>query len=322
MDALREEGSISPKTLSKTRKRGSILAPIMRGLGIAALSIMLIAPILAQQIPTQTLKVDVDLALINATITDSEGRYVVGLEKGNFQIWEDKVEQQIEYFSTEDVPLSVGLIFDASGSMQETLGFAREAALTFLNTADANDEYFLVEFNDRPHVTVDLTRDISKLQEHIIFIPAKGSTALYDAVYVGMEKIRKANNAKRALLIISDGEENHSRYSFSSVREFVKEQNVQIFSIGAGGPITILSDLTGAYAFQGGQAGTLADICQKIAIELKNEYVIGYRSTNQSKDGRWRKVQVKVNPPRGLPKLHVRSKAGYYAPGPEKPVKP
>ena len=294
----------------------------MKSFGIAALVIALVTPFLAQQTPVPTIKVDVDLVLINATITDPEGRYVVGLQKENFQIWEDKVEQQIEYFSTEDVPLSVGLIFDASTSMRPSLQFAQQAALTFLETADANDEYFLVEFNDRAHLTVDLTKDISKLQQHIIFIPAKGSTALYDAVYLGMERVRKANNAKKALLVITDGEENHSRYSFSSVREFVKEQNVQVFTIGAGPPISILSDLTGAYAFRGGGLDALADICQKIAIELKNEYVIGYRSTNQTKDGRWRKVQVKVNAPKGMSKLSLRSKQGYYAPGLDKPVKP
>jgi Ca-activated chloride channel family protein len=278
-------------------------------LAFVVLSLGSMAPSLSQQAPP-TIKVDVDLVLINVTVMDPEDRYVVGLGKENFQVWEDKVEQKIDYFSTEDVPISVGLIFDASGSMQSTLGYARQAALAFLNTADANDEYFLVEFNDRPHVTVETTTDVSKLQQHIMFIPAKGSTALYDAVYVGMEKVRKGNNSKRALLVITDGEENHSRYSFSNLREFVKEQNVQIFSIGAWGPITMLSDMTGGYAFHG--AG-LEDICQKIAVELKNEYLIGYRSTNRSKDGRWRKVQVKVNPPRGLPKLHLRSKAGYYA---------
>src|SRR5438132_6310694 len=133
-----------------------------------------VTPFLSQQIPT--LKVDVDLVLINATVTDPDGRYVVGLEPGNFQIFEDKVEQKVEYFSTEDVPLSVGLIFDASGSMQEALGYARGAALTFLQTANAQDEYFLVEFNERPHVTVEMTSDIEKLREHIIFIPANGST--------------------------------------------------------------------------------------------------------------------------------------------------
>ena len=126
----------------------------MKRLALPALFIaFVVTPFLAQQ----TLKVDVDLVLINATVTDPDGRYVVGLEPGNFQIFEDKVEQKVEYFSTEDVPLSVGLIFDASGSMQEALGYARDAALTFLQTANAQDEYFLVEFNERPHVTVEMT---------------------------------------------------------------------------------------------------------------------------------------------------------------------
>jgi Ca-activated chloride channel family protein len=159
---------------------------------------------------------------------------------------------------------------------------------------------------------VDLTTDISKLQTQIIFIPAKGSTALYDAVYVGMEKLKKATNTKRALITITDGEENHSRYSFSNLKEFVKEQNVQIFSIGAWGPINNLVELTGGYAFHG---DGLSDICEKIAIELKNEYVIGYRPTNTSKDGKWRKIAVKVQPPPGLGKLSVRAKGGYYASG-------
>src|SRR5262245_50414931 len=162
-------------------------------LGFVLLVCGSIAPSLSQQVPPPTIKVDVDLVLINVTVMDPEDRYVVGLGKENFQVWEDKVEQKTEYFSTEDVPISVGLIFDASGSMQSMLGYARQAALAFLQTADANDEYFLVEFNDRPHVTVDTTTDVSKLQQHIMFIPAKGSTALYDAVYVGMEKVRKGN---------------------------------------------------------------------------------------------------------------------------------
>jgi Ca-activated chloride channel family protein len=283
----------------------------MKRLALPALFIALAAPFLAQQAPVPTIKVDVDLALINATVTDPDGRYVVGLGPENFQVFEDKVEQQIKYFSAEEVPLSVGLIFDASGSMQQALGYARDAALAFLQTAGAHDEYFLVEFNDRPHVTVDMTSDIEKLQQHIIFIPAKGMTALYDAVYVGIDKLKKANNTKRALLVITDGGENHSRYRFSNLRDFVREQNVQIFSIGAEGAINLLTEMTGGYAFHG---SGLADICEKIAIELKNEYIIGYQSTNRTKDGRWRKVQVRVKPPPGMARLNVRFKTGYYAP--------
>ena len=259
----------------------------------------------------QNLKVDVDLVLVNATVTDNLGRYVVGLEQKDFHVWEDKIEQKVEYFSTEDAPISVGIILDASGSMQPMLPFAREAALTFLQTSDARDEYFLVEFSDKPRVMVDMTKDIAKLQEQIVFMPAKGSTALYDAVYLGMEKLKKAEYPKRALIVITDGDENHSRYNFTNLRDFVKEQNVQIFTIGADGAINLIVQQTGGYAFHG--AG-LADICEKIAVELKNEYVIGYRSTNQAKDGRWRKVQLKVDTPRGMPsKLSVRAKTGYYA---------
>jgi len=261
----------------------------------------------------QNLKVDVDLVLVNATVTDNYGRYVVGLAQKNFHVWEDKIEQKVEYFSTEDAPISVGIILDASGSMQPMLPYAREAALTFLQTSDARDEYFLIEFSDKPRVMVDMTKDITKLQEQIVFMPAKGSTALYDAVYLGMEKRKKAEYPKRALIAITDGDENHSRYNFTNLRDFVKEQNVQIFTIGADGAINLIVQQTGGYAFHG--AG-LADICEKIAVELKNEYVIGYRSTNQAKDGRWRKVQLKVDTPRGMPsKLSVRAKTGYYAAG-------
>jgi Ca-activated chloride channel family protein len=282
----------------------------MRSLVVLASFIALAGSLVARQIPTQTLKVDVDLVLVNATVTDAEGRYVVDLGKQNFHVWEDKVEQQIEYFSTQDDPISVGLIFDASGSMHDALPYARKAAITFLQTASADDEYFLVEFSDKPHVTIDTTKDIGKIQEHIIFIPSKGMTALFDAVYVGIEKLKKATYSKRALITITDGGENHSRYTYSNLREFVREQNVQIFSIGAEGLINNLAEMTGGYAFRG---SGLEDICQRIAIELKNEYVIGYRSTNQNKDSRWRKIQLKVDTPRGLSKLSVRAKTGYYA---------
>lgn len=288
----------------------AILPNIMRSLVILASLIVCVAPFLARQLPTQSLKVDVDLVLVNATVTDAEGRYVVGLEKKDFHVWEDKVEQQVEYFSTEDAPLSVGIILDASGSMQGSLPYAHQAALTFLRTSNADDEYFLIEFSNKPRVDVELTKDISKLQERIMYLPAKGSTALYDAVYLGMEKLRKASYPKRALIVITDGGENHSRYTFSNLRDLVREQNVQIFSIGAWGPINNIIQLTGGYAFHG---DGLDDICEKIAVELKNEYVVGYRSTNQAKDGRWRKVQLKVDTPRGLSKLTVRGKTGYYA---------
>jgi Ca-activated chloride channel family protein len=276
----------------------------------------------------QTLKVDVDLVLVNATVTDPLNRYVSGLEQEHFQVWEDKIEQKIEYFSSEDVPMSLGMIFDVSGSMKDKISTSRDAAVTFLKTGNPDDEYFLVEFANRPEVASDFTTDISKLQSKIIFTPAKGMTAMYDAVYVGLEKLKTGNNPKKALLLITDGEDNRSRYTFQNVKDFVKEQDVQIYAIGitdewnsqlsAGrtgrAMLEELADLTGGRAFFPDSVYELEDICTKIAIELKNQYVIGYHSTNAAKDGKWRKLRLKVNPPKGIQHLNVKSKAGYYAP--------
>ncbi len=276
----------------------------------------------------QTLKVDVDLVLVNATVTDPRNRYVTGLEAEHFQLWEDKLEQQISYFSAEDVPMSLGIIFDVSGSMKEKLSVARDAAVTFLKSGNPDDEYFLVEFASRPEIAEDFTTDITKLQNHLIFAPAKGMTAMYDSVYLGLEKLKEGSNPKKALLLITDGEDNRSRYTFSNVKEFVKEQDIQIYAIGivndwnsqlAAGRtgqalIEELSDLTGGRAFFPESVYELQDICTKIAVELKNQYVIGYSSTNTAKDGKWRKLRVKINAPKGLPPLNVRAKSGYYAP--------
>src|SRR5687767_8627536 len=180
----------------------------------------------------QVLKVDVDLVVVTATVTDPQNRYVTGLEQEHFQVMEDKIEQKIEYFSAEDVPLTVGIIFDVSGSMKGKLSAARDAAVTFLKMGNPRDEYFLIEFSGRPKLTQDLTTDIAKLQNRLIFTPAEGQTAVHDAVYIGLEKLKKGANSKKALLLISDGEDNRSRYTFSNLKEFIREQDVQIYAIG------------------------------------------------------------------------------------------
>jgi len=277
---------------------------------------------------TQTLKIDVDLVLVSATVTDSLNRYVSGLEGSHFQVWEDKIEQKVEYFSAEDVPISIGVIFDVSGSMKDKIATARQAAATFLKTGNPEDEYFLVEFANRPEVASDFTTDVTKLQNKLIMTPAKGMTAMYDSVYLGLEKLKEGTNPKKALLLITDGEDNRSRYTFQNVKEFVKEQDVQIYGIGivddfnsqlgAGRTgralIEELSELTGGQAMFPDSVYELEDICTKIAVELKNQYVLGYHSTNGAKDGKWRKLRVKVNPPKGIQRLNVRAKQGYYAP--------
>lgn len=276
----------------------------------------------------KTIKVDVDLTIVNATVLErQQGRVVTDLRPEDFEVWEDRIQQSIEYFSEEDVPISLGIIFDISGSMKEKLPVARDAAVAFLKTGNPDDEYFLVEFNNRAQVTQDYTTDISRLQNKLLFTPSSGTTALFDAVYLGLQKLQDASNTKKALLLITDGEDNRSRYSFANVRDFIKEQDVELFAIGivtynselgmgrtGRALIEELTDLTGGRAFFPESIYELPDICTKIAIELKNQYVLGYRSTNDIKDGKWRKISLKVHPPAGMPEMIVRGKSGYYAP--------
>jgi Ca-activated chloride channel family protein len=276
----------------------------------------------------QTLKVNVDRVLVNATVSDSQGRMVTGLERGDFQLWEDKIEQEIDSFSSEDSPLSIGLLFDSTGSMSDKISTARDAAVTFLKNGNPEDEYFLVTFSQNAQLAENFTTDISRLRNRLLLSSAKGSTPLFDAVYMALAKMKNAENKRRALLLITDGEDNHSRYSFGDIKEFIKEQDVQLFAIGIVNSFGDLSrgrsgraviedlvELTGGRAFFPDSVRDLEDICSKIALELRNQYVLGYHSTNEAKDGRWRRLRLKVNSPAGLPARTVRGKAGYYAEG-------
>jgi Ca-activated chloride channel family protein len=269
---------------------------------------------------SQTLKVDVPVVLVNATVSDLKGRLVAGLERQHFRLWENEIEQQVEYFSLEDMPLSVGLVFDATGSMAEKLSAARNAATAFLKTSNPRDEYFLIEFSDQPRLVQDFTSDIAGLERRIFTASARGLTPLFDAVHLGLEKVTNGRNTKKALLIITDGEDNRSHYTFSDIREFAREHDAEIYAIGLVDTLegrTTISDLvetSGGRAFFPNSVNQLDDICTRIALELKNQYLLGYRSTNEAKDGRWRQIRVDVNPPKGLPPLAVRARTGYYAP--------
>jgi Ca-activated chloride channel family protein len=299
----------------------------MTSVRIAALIAMFFAILTFGQVAkSQTssgIRVDVDLVLVNATVTNSNNRYVGGLPQENFHIWEDKVEQQIQYFSAENIPTSVGIIFDVSGSMENKLLEAQLAANTFLRTGDRDDEYFLIQFSDAPHVIQEFTTDVGQLMSRLVFSRTKGNTALYDAVYLGMTKVVHGNNTRKALLVITDGQDNHSRYSFSDVSEFARERDVMIYAIGISDPmdpqgtsrgvLQSLADVTGGLAFFPTSLHSLPDICSQIGADLKNQYVIGYRSSNSSSDGKWRKLRVKVTPPKGTKNLNVRARSGYYA---------
>jgi Ca-activated chloride channel family protein len=276
--------------------------------------------------PQRSVKIDVDLVLVNASVTDSDGHSVTGLAKNRFHVWEDKIEQEIQYFSAEEVPVSVGIIFDISSSMEDKISVARDALATFLKTGGPEDEYALVEFNTRPQAAQDFTSDVTEVQNRLALVAPSGSTALYDAVYLGMEKLRHAHNPRKALLLITDGEDNHSHYTFSDVKDILRESDIQLYAIGLGGlPIATatkghksgqavledLVDLTGGQAFFTTDSRKVEVISSKISEELRNQYVLGYVPTNSSKNGKWRKLSLKLNP---SSKVGVHARSGYFAP--------
>jgi Ca-activated chloride channel family protein len=276
-----------------------------------------------------SIKIGVNVVLVNATVTDPYNRLVTGLEKENFQVYEDGVEQEVAYYSSEDVPISIGVIFDMSGSMSDKVNKARQAAVQFFKTANPQDEFFLVSFNEHAELTSRFTSSVEDLQSRMMYTSARGRTALLDAVYLGLSQMKGAHNSKKALLIISDGGDNHSRYNVTDVRNFVKEADVQIYSMGLfegfgnaatpeerDGPALLeeLCDLTGGRMFRVEGLDDLPDVATKIGLELRNQYVLGYKPSNKMVDGRWRKIKVKVHPPRGLPPLNVFARTGYFGP--------
>ncbi|OLE85244.1 MAG: VWA domain-containing protein [Acidobacteria bacterium 13_1_20CM_2_60_10] len=279
--------------------------------------------------PGELLHRDVDLALVNVTVTDPYNRLVTGLDQENFRVFEDNIEQEVMHFSSEDVPISIGVIFDVSGSMANKINKSREAAVQFFKTANPQDEFFLVSFNERAELTSVFTNSVEDLQSRMAFMAAKGRTALLDAIYLGLSQLRGAHNAKRALLIISDGGDNHSRYSESDIKRLVKESDSQLYAIGIFDPLgyrnrspeelngpsllSEITDMTGGRVFAVENLNDLPDIAAKIGMELRNQYVLGYRPSNKNHDARWRKIKIKLRPPKGLPPLNIFARTGYYA---------
>ena len=278
-----------------------------------------------RSVPHQSIKVALDVVLVPVTVTDSQNRPIEGLRAENFHVWEDKIEQKVRYFSSEDTPVSVGLVFDTSGSMSYKFDAARSAARHFLKTGNPDDEYFLLEFNDRPRIAQNFTTDVGRLQRDLDSGGAKGWTAFLDAVYLALENVRLGNHPRKALLMITDGLDNHSRYTLDDVKEMLKESDVQLYAIGigyapylnprGGGRVLLqeLAESTGGRAVFPSSINELEEICAQISLELKSQYVLGYVPSNTTADGKWRKLRVKVNPPNGMPHLNVRARAGYYA---------
>ena len=269
-----------------------------------------------------------DLITFTVTVTDTYGRFVSGLGKSAFTVLDEKKPQEITFFSDDDAPVSVGVIFDVSGSMSgDKVNRAREALSKFIQTSHNMDEYFLIAFNSRAQLLLDKTRDGNAVLDKLTFVQTRSNTALYDACYLGVEKVQRGAHPKRALLLISDGQDNNSRYTYNELRRLLKESDVTLYGIGilggndAGsglgmqgqGILDELASVSGGKAFFPRSNAEMDDIFEQIALELRHQYSIGYKPQNFANDGRWHKIKVKVTPPRGLPRLFVRSKEGYYA---------
>ena len=279
-----------------------------------------------------TLHQRVNMVLVPVTVVDPYDRLVTGLQQDNFRVYDDGVEQEIVHFSEEDVPISIGVIFDMSGSMSDKINKSKMAALQFFKTANPQDEFFLVDFGDRAELVSPFTTDLNVLRDRLMFVRGRGRTALFDAIYLGLSEMRGAHNSRKALLIISDGGENHSRYSENDIREYLKESDVQLYAIGVyeplddrwrtqeegEGPALLdeLAQMSGGRVFPVSNLNELPDIATKISMELRNQYVLGYIPSNVQNNGKWRKIKVRLVPPRGLPPLTVYYKHGYYASGP------
>jgi Ca-activated chloride channel family protein len=279
--------------------------------------------------PKANIRVDTNMVLVPVTVSNPYNQPVTGLEKEHFKIFDDKVEQTITQFSMDDEPVAVGLVFDVSGSMGNKLRESRQAAAEFFKTANREDEFFLVEFSDQPKLVSPLGSSVEEIQNQLVFSPSKGRTALLDAVFLAMHEMKKSQKNRKALLIISDGGDNASRYTESEVRSLVRESDVMIYAIGVyesaanrsrtpeeqmgPGLLNDLCEQTGGRHFPA-DISELPDVAAKIGVELRNRYVLGYIPTDQQHDGRYHPVVVKLIPPHGLPALHAYWRRGYYAP--------
>lgn len=277
--------------------------------------------------PGSVIRMNVDMVLVPVTVTDPMNRLVTGLEQVDFKVLENNGEQRIKSFASEDAPVSIGIIFDLSGSMTSKLVRARESILQFIKTANPQDEFFVIGFNDRPELIEDFTNSVEDIQARLATIRSGHRTALLDAIYYGVAKMKDARHERKALLVVSDGGDNRSRYTEGEVRSQVRESDVEIYSIGIFDPFAatpeertgplLLNELceeTGGRMFRVDDMSEMSDIAEKISTELRNQYVIGYTPKDLRRDGKWRKVKIKLNPPQGLPPLTVHARTGYYAP--------
>lgn len=283
-----------------------------------------------QQGTVPTFQAHADLVLIPVTVTDNVNRFVLGLQKEDFRLFEDGVEQNVSLFSGEDAPLSIGLAFDKSMSMAYKLGSSRDAASQLLNALNKDDETFLVEFADVAKLSVAFTAQPEQIRTVLKNAKAAGQTALLDAIETGLDAMKGAKNSRKAIVVISDGGDNSSHYTAAQIESLVRQADVQIYVMGVFEPVftgltaeevsgpRLLSEIanqTGGRAFAASNPADMPSVASRIAVELRNQYVLGYYPKNKARDGKYRNVEVKISQPPGLGSpLKVHWRLGYYAP--------
>src|ERR1035438_877306 len=280
--------------------------------------------------PHVDLRVDVPLILIPVHVTTPLGTSITDLRQENFRVFEDGVEQPVTNFAKEDAPVSIGMVFDSSGSMHTKIHKSSEAAAAFFKTANPEDEFFLVEFNDRPKLSVPFTRDSDEICNRIAHVRAVGRTSLLDAIHMALAQMKHAHNLRKAIIIFSDGGDNRSRYTEREVKEAMLESDVQVYAMGIFDPsdsrkltreelngpqlLTDLAEETGGKHFPVDHLDDLPNVCDRLGNELRNQYLLGYMSANTARDGRYRQIKVLLTNTGSRPQLKPFYRQGYYAP--------
>lgn len=271
------------------------------------------------------IKSDARLVLVPVSVTDGMQRFVTGLSPDNFEVFEDKKPQTIQHFSSEEVPVSLGIILDSSGSMSDKVERVREAVHEFCEAANPQDEFFLITFSNAPRLVSDFTTSAEDIDKELLFTQTKGRTSLLDAIYMGLRKMKDAKYGKKALLIISDGGDNHSRYSEREVRSIARESDVLIYSIGTFdryvptieehlGPVLLseITEPTGGRAYVLDKPAQMPAVARHISLELRTQYVLAYRPQAPVHNGKWHKIRVRLRLPRKLDFLQAHARSGYY----------
>ena len=270
------------------------------------------------------IRLETKLVSTVVTVSDPYGRFVTGLTQENFEIFDDNVKQDIAIFSDEDAPITLGIIYDISGSMEDLTTRSFETLRRFFHTSHEDDEYFVVAFNNKAKLVKDFTTSPNEILNHTVFIKAKGATALYDAVYLATEKAKQGRHPKKALLILSDGEENNSRYTGKELSTLLKESDVQIYAItisslhggslfGGAGVLRQIAGMTGGRAYSPQTNPEVGDIYTRMALLLRHQYVIGFYPTDTTSATKWHEVKLKITAPKGLGRLSLSYKKGYQS---------